>query len=44
MERIAACLLTPVHSVAVCKLDVFGKRIPCKCGDHQVSDDITSVM
>lgn len=44
MLRIADCPLTPLKGqTTVRKLDIFGKRIPSKCGYHQVNDAIESL-
>lgn len=43
IERIKNCPLTPVFGLTVGKFDIFGKRIPCKCGYHDVSNVIKSL-
>ncbi|MED6250323.1 hypothetical protein ATANTOWER_029397 [Ataeniobius toweri] len=35
IQQIDACLLTPVFNQKVRTIDVFGKKIPCKCGYHK---------
>ena len=43
IERIKNCPLTPIFGLAVRKFDIFGKKIPCKCGYHDVSIVIESL-
>jgi hypothetical protein len=43
IERIKNCPLTPIFGQAVRKFDIFGKKIPCKCGYHDVSIVIESL-
>ncbi|XP_041660206.1 uncharacterized histidine-rich protein DDB_G0274557-like [Cheilinus undulatus] len=35
IQRIDACPLTPVFNQRVREYDIFGKRIPCRCGYHR---------
>ena len=43
LERILDCPLTPRFGQAVRTTDIFGKKIPCKCGYHEVSDITASL-
>lgn len=38
--RITACPLTPVFGQTPREHDIFGKKILCKCGYHEVGDII----
>lgn len=40
MERIKDCPLTPSYGQTVRKFDIFGKKIPCKCGYHEVGEKL----
>lgn len=43
IERIKGCPLTPWFGQTVRTTDIFGKKIPCRCGYHEVSDVIESL-
>jgi len=41
IQQIDACPLTPVFNQQVRYYDIFGRRIPCSCGYHKVSNEYT---